>query len=701
MGRTLGLTLLAMCLSIATLAQTTNTKPTVTTVNTLPISFEENRGQVDSAVQYLAHMRHSAIFFTPEEVVLTMNSSSREHDVADLRMKWVGGNDAAIAAENQLAGKINYLIGSDPSKWHTDLPTYSRIRYRGLYRGVDAVFYGNEGKLEFDLVVAPGADYKSIRFAYEGARAVRIAKNGDLLIKLEEGELRQHMPKVYQKIAGKERVLAASYVIHEDNTVGFRVLGVDSSRPLVIDPTLSYSTYIGSSTFDTVNGVSVDQFGRAYITGTTTFGFPTKNPAQGNKPGQDAFVTKFTATGGGLIYSTFIGGSGEDSGVAIAIDRFGNAYVGGNTGSGDFPTTPGAFHTQLRSIDVFVTKLSPSGSSLVYSLVVGSEEFADFGALALDSQQRVYITGATCSSAFPTRNAFIATYPGQPCSSGGESAFVTRFNTAGSDLDYSTYLDGGIASGGRGIAVDSTFHAYVTGFTSSPDFPTTAGAFQRIFRAATIPGDPHDTPGRTTFVTKFAPDGMTLSYSTFLGGTSNDIANGIAVDSSDRAYVTGIATSANFPVKAGGFQTTLRGGGDAFVTKLQKDGAGLIYSTFLGGNGGDGGNSIAVDSFGQAHVVGGTSSSATFPLRNAIQAKFGGGANDAFITKLAASGASLIYSTYLGGSSNDSANCVRLDNSNAAYVAGITSSSNFPTTVGAFSRTYKGSTDGWVAKIKP
>jgi hypothetical protein len=704
MGRTVMVfALCVICLQIAMFAQPSQNTPAIQVLNNRPIVFEENQGQVDRSVRFLAHTRNSGIFFTPSEVVLALYPSNASADavVSDIRLKWVGGNAAPrIAAEKALAGKVNYLVGKDPAKWHTDVPTYSRVHYRGLYRGVDAVFYGTEGKIEYDLVIAPGADVRQIRFAFEGVRSVSVGKDGDLLLTLNDGEVRQHLPKVYQEVDGQRRTLAASYVINSDNTVGYRVDGADQKGQLIIDPVLSYSSYIGSSTADSINAVAVDQFGRAYATGSTVFGFPTKNALQGNRLSTDAFVTKFWATGGGLIYSTYLGGNTIDIGYGIAVDRNGNAYVGGITDSVDFPVTPGAFHIEPVGPDGFVSKLSASGSALVYSLILGGVESDAIYALALDSQHRVYVTGGTCSQNFPVKNAFQPVYPGQDCSNGGFVTIVARLNATGSDLDYSTYLDGSISSTGIGIAVDSTFHAYVTGRTSSANFPTTPGAFQRTFKAATIPGDPRDIVGTNAFVTKFSADGLTLVYSTFLGGTASDEARAIAVDGSDRAYVTGVAHSKDFPVKAGGFQTTLRGTSDAFVTKLWKDGAGLIYSTFLGGFSNEGGNSIAVDSSGQAHVAGSTTSSASFPLRNAIQATFRG-VQDAFVTKVSAGGGSLIYSTFLGGSQSDTANCVRLDGTGAAYVGGVTNSTNFPTTSGAYSRTLKGETDGWIAKIKP
>src|SRR6185437_812056 len=670
----------------------------------LPVSFEQNQGQVDSQVRFLAHAGQGTMYFTPAEAVLALPSrdSQNKIHISALRLKWVGANaNPQIVAEQPLPGKINYLIGRDPAHWHTGIPTFARVRYRGIYPGVDAAFYGKEGEIEYDLVLSPGADPANISLGLEGATSMRVARNGDLVLTLRDAEVRQLKPMVYQENNGVRHLLAAHYVIHQDKTVGFEVAGLDRKLPLVIDPRLSYSTFIGSNTLDTVASVAVDQFGNAYLTGSTVFGFPTKNPAQGNQLLTDAFVTKLSPNGRSLIYSTILGGSAFDFGNAIAVDRFGSAYVGGGTTSTDFPTTPGAFEPPADSIDAsnaFVTKLNPSGTAFVYSLLLGGGDTDQIRALALDTQHRVYVTGFTCSTNFSVKNAFQPATNAHNCADGGGDAFVTRVNAAGTDLDYSTYLDGSFESIGNGIAVDSTFHAYVTGSTESADFPTTPGAFQRVLKAQVIPGDPHDTHQSNAFVTKFSANGQTLVYSTFLGGTGNDVADAIALDSDGRAYVTGNATSPDFPITSGAFQKTLRGGNDVFVTKFQINGGGLFYSTFLGGSGSEGGSSIAVDSLGRAYVAGGTSST-DFPVLNPVQAHLAG-AQDAFVTKLSATGNALFFSTYLGGTDVDVANSIRLDSAGNAFVGGATVSTNFPTTPGAFSRTKRtAGTDGWLAKI--
>jgi hypothetical protein len=694
------------CLHISFQAQQAATK-SAARLKGLPVSFEVNQGQVDSQVHFLAHAGQGTMYFTPAEAVLALASRDSQNttQISALRLKWVGANpNPQIVAENPLPGRINYLIGRDPARWHTGIPTFARVRYHGLYPGVDAVYYGTEGKIEYDLVLSPGASLGKVSLAFSGPNSMTLAENGDLVLGLGNAEVRQLRPVAYQQMNGTRRLLAAHYVIHRDKTVGFEVASYDRKLPLVIDPTLAYSTFASSgSNFHVVDSVAVDQFGNAYVSGGTSVAFPNKHPEFGSQVGENAYVSKFSPSGGSLIYSTVFGGNSGDEAIAMAVDRFGNTYLAGDTDSTDFPTTPGAFEPPPQSLDainVFVTKLNPSGTAFVYSLVLGGGDEDEIRALALDSQHRVYVTGFTCSTNFIVKNAFQPVTNAQNCADGGGDAFVTRVNAAGTDLDYSTYLDGTFESSGNGIAVDSTFHAYVTGSTESSDFPTTPGAFQRVLKAQVITGDPHDTHQSNAFVTKFSPDGQSLVFSTFLGGTANDVAAAIALDPDGRACVTGNATSADFPVTSGAFQKTRHGSNDVFVTKFQLSGGGLFYSTFLGGSGSDGASSIAVDSFGRAYVTGGTSST-NFPVLNPIQAHLAG-AGDAFVTKLSATGNALFFSTYLGGTANDVANSLRLDSSGNAFVGGSTDSTNFPTTPGAFSRTKKpAGTDGWLAKITP
>ncbi len=477
----------------------------------------------------------------------------------------------------------------------------------------------------------------------------------------------------------------------------------------MIDPTvtLAYSTYLGGTGDDEGYGIAVDLAGSAYVTGSTfnSPDFPTKNPEQAANAGGigDAFVTKLSPDGSSLLYSTYLGGRDIDTGLGVAVDSAGSAYVTGETSSADFPTTPNAVQAAKPgvrgSFDAFVTKLSPDGSSLVYSTYLGgSANDLGFG-IAVDSAGSAYVTGATNSTDFPTQGPLQAHNAGN----GEDDAFVAKLNPAGSALVYSTYLGGAIEDVGSGIAVDSAGSAYVTGRTESSDFPTTPNTVQ----AANAGGfGTYDA-----FVTKLSPDGSSLVYSTYLGGRDTDYGFGIAVDSAGSAYVTGATDSTDFPSKNPEQAANAGGIFDAFVTKLSPDGKSLVYSTYLGGTSSDQGNGIAVDSAGSAYVTG-TTYSTDFPTSNPYQATNRAAANggsNAFVTKLSSDGSALAYSTYLGGSMGnsdasligDSGAGVAVDSTGSAYVTGITSSSDFPTTANAEKPAFAGLENAFVTKLAP
>ena len=678
----------------------------------LPLSFEANQGQTDSKVKFLSRCSGYSLFLTSNEAVLSLRQS-RDHkgaitpatdETAVVRMKLIGANlGAAVTGLEELPGKINYFLGNDRKKWRTNVPTFAKIRYENVYSGINLVYYGNQRQLEYDFVVAPGADPQAIRFAIDGDEKLRIDGQGDMMIGAKEGEIRLHRPLIYQEINGSRQPIGGNFVIQgmrsnapakkSGRQVGFEVAQYDASKPLVIDPVLSYSTYIGGATEDLGYGIAVDSSGSAYVTGSTGPGFPTANAFQsafgGGGRGLDAFVTKLNAEGSALLYSTYLGGAGDERGFGIAVDSSGNAFVTGFTTSVNFPTTANAFQAAAIS-GAFVVKLDATGSTLAYSTYLSGSDGATGQGIAVDSFGSAYVTGTTNSSNFPTVNAL------QPAYGGNYDAFVTKLNADGSALVYSTYLGGNSDDYGQGIAVDSAGNAYVTGGANSADFPT-VNAFQAAYG-----GGQYDA-----FVTKLKADGSALVYSTYLGGSSDEGGLGIAVDSSGNAYVTGTTSSTDFPT-ANAFQAAYGGGGicgstfysfpcnDAFVTKLNYAGSALIYSTYLGGNNEDGGHGIAVDSFGNAYVTG-TTSSSNFPTVGAVQPIYGGGEYDAFVTKLNAVGSALIYSTYLGGDDEDSAQGIAVDSLGNAYVTGSTGP-GFPT-ANAFQATFGGSYDAFVTKF--
>ncbi len=710
----------------------------------LPLRFEANQGQTHLQVKFLSHGSGYALYLTPTEAVLSLRESVPSEDRATetlrgmskhispekvtprarplpipkstvLRVQLLGANPAPhVSGLEELPGKSNYFIGNDPKQWRTNIPTYSRVRYREVYPGVDLVYYGNQRQLEHDFIVAPGADPRVITLGFHGADKLELDARGDLVLHIGEGEVRLLKPSVYQEVEGAKRPIAGGYQLRAKHQVGFEVTAYDESKALVIDPVLAYSTYLGGSAGDSATSIAVDSSGNAYVTGyTQSTNFPTTpssllpntpgatcpglNVATGTLgiPCYHAFVTKLNAAGSTLLYSTYLGGSGNDVGVAIAVDSSGNAYVTGHTDSTNFPTTGGAVQTALGGCcggtDALVAKLGPAGNALVYSTYLGGSGI-DYGfGIAVDSSGNAYVTGSTASYDFPTTSGAFQTTLGY-----GGDAFVTVLNPSGSGFIYSTFLGGNYSDGGFGIAVDSFGNAYVTGYTESVNFPT-VNPFQ-----ASCSLSPYGAycNGGDAFVTKLNATGKALVYSTYLGGSNGGYGYGIAVDSSGNAYVTGATYSTNFPTTAGAFQTRYAGGGaDAFVTKLDATGSKLVYSTFLGGTGYEEGHGIAVDSSGEAHVTGFTSST-NFPAASPLQRPYGGGPEDAFVTKLNVAGSALVYSTYLGGSADDAGLGIAVDSSGNAYVTGFTSSTDFPT-ANAFQAANGGGYDAFVAKIRP
>jgi hypothetical protein len=776
----------------------------------LPLGFEANQGQTDGRVKFLSRGRGYALFLTGDEVVLTLGRASqkanrksqkakvkagvaltfRSHpelgegsarvDVtptlrsadaglksgtttpvdkpttdngprttdAVLRMRLVGANaSAAVTGADELPGKSNYFIGNDPKKWRTNVPNYAQVRYQDVYPGVDLVYYGNQGgQLEYDFVVAPGADPSAIKLDVGAVREpptvaavsdcrsavgtpplqkrahrdapLQITADGDLVVKTDGGQVRFQKPVVYQEqftvdgsqltVQGEKRnktdnpksriqnrkFLGGQFVLQADNQVGFKVPSYDHTRPLVIDPVLSYSTYLGGNSAESGTGIAVDSSNNAYVTGyTSSTDFPTMDPYQGtNKaaPNQTVFVAKLNPAGSALVYSTYLGGSYNDESEAIAVDSSGNAYVTGFTGSADFPTVNPIQSTCYGCPglgDAFVTELNPTGSGLVYSTYLGFSETEGDG-IAVDSSGNAYVAGLTLSAVPTTANAYQKTF------SGFEAAFVAKFSFNASStppltLAYSTYLGcapatpcGGDTDQGLAIAVNSSGNAYVTGATSSADFPTTPNAFQ------TTCGGCSAGKG-SAYVTELSATGSDLIYSTFLGGSVGqygDSGHGIAVDSSGNAYVTGGTYSTDFPTK-NPIQATCAscssGASDAFVAELNAGGTALVYSTYLGGNWFDWGYGIAVDSYGNAYVTGLTQST-NFPTWNWLQ--LGSGyCENAYVSELNFNASSsppltLVYSTYLGPvcNSSDVGLGIAVDSSANAYVTGWTGS-GFPT----------------------
>jgi hypothetical protein len=678
----------------------------------LPLRFEANRGQTDSRVQFVSRGSGYTLFLTSGEAVLALAKPVAKQDrvlgpatngaspETVVRLQLAGANgQPVVTQEEELPTRSNYFIGRDPAKWRTNVPNYGKVRYHNVYPGVDLVYYGNQGQLEHDFVVAPGADPSVVTLVVRGANRLQLEPNGDLAVHTAGGDLRLLKPEIYQVVDGARRRVPGKYLLEGGNKVGFQTARFDRRRQLVIDPVLLYSTYLGGNGRDGAAGIAVDSSGNAFVTGeTTSTNFPTTTGVyQTALAGSgNVFVTKMNATGTALVYSTYLGGSGiEDVGKAIALDSSGNAYVTGLTYSTNFPTTTGAFQINLAgSSNAFVTKLNPDGSALLYSTYLGGNGGsgdAGYG-ISTDSSGSAYITGDTSSSNFPTTSGAF-----QTALVGTEVAFVTKVNSTGSALAYSTYLGYAASSGievttASSVAVDSSGNAYVTGSTDSAIFPTTAGAYQTALVGF-----------GNAFVTKLNPTGTGLIYSTYVGG-GTDGGYGITLDSSGNAYVAGKTANSNFPVTSGAFQTTCTNGiySTAFVFKLNATGTGLLYSTCLGGTGtattGNSAAGIALDSSGDAYVTG-TTSVTNFPTTSGAYQTVLAGTGNAFVTELNATGSALVYSTYLGGSGGDAGGGIGLDSNGNIYVTGYTDSSNFPTTAGAFQTDLTGSYNVFLAKF--
>jgi hypothetical protein len=686
--------------------------------------FEPNRGQTDSQVQFLARGPGYQLFLTGNEALFAFRSGAVESPrrqrlstgiakalampetkSATVRMQILGGRtDLRGVALEPMRGTVNYLRGNDPAKWQTNLPTYGKVKFDDVYPGVDLVYYGNSRRLEYDFIVAPGASPDAITLGFEGADSVKLDAEGDLVLSTAGGPVRFEKPLVYQERGAHREPVAGEYVWKGNRRIGFRVAAYDATRPVIIDPVLSYSSYLGGSAFDTGEDIAVDGSGSAYVTGgTESPDFPTKFPLQ---PGHaadyvsgDAFVARLTADGRDLVYATYLGGTGTDWGFAIAVDAAGAAYVTGITTSTDFPTRSPLQPTLNSFADVFVAKLASDGSGVIYATYLGgNSDFDGANGIAVDSTGAAYVAGFTQSSDFPTKSPVQSTY------SGFQDAFVAKLSPDGTGLVYGTYLGGADGDDAGDIAVDATGAAYITGQTRSPDFPT------HLPLQPTLNG----TFTTDAFVAKLTAGGA-LAYSTFLGGSGGEGGFAISIDAAGAAYVTGVTVSQDFPTKSP-FQPALIGLVDAFVAKLTPDGSGLVYSTYLGGTGvrtfGGGGvvefgSGIAVDTAGAAYVTG-TTNTPDFIIANPIhpQAAARADSGDSFVAKFTADGTSLVYSVTLRSGYTEPSPSPRtriaLDREGAAYIVGTTFSLNFPT-VNALQPTLGGGdpafADAFVAKL--
>ena len=682
----------------------------------LPLRFE-----AAGDGSYRAHSASFNLSLRPTEGVL----DSGGHRI---RMWLDGANPRARAVPvDRLPGVTNYFLG-DSAAWKTGVEGYGGVRSTGVYPGIDLLFHGEGGRLEYDFIVAPQADPAAIQLRFSGQKRLRIDASGDLVISAASGESRWKHPDIYQSISGKRLAVPGRFVLSRGR-VHFEIGAYDHARELTIDPALVYSTFLGGSYNEGARGIAADGSGNVYVVGNTTSSdlATTSGAFQSNYGGQtaqyqkgDAFAAKFSATGA-LVYLTYLGGSGDDMASAVAVDSAGNAYVTGSTTSTNFPVAGTPYQSTFSGSgtgqvlvfgDAFVTKINPTGTKLIYSTYLGGSA-DDYGTgIVVDSKGDAYITGGTQSGNFPvTPGAYqmrlaggggqlIRTCCDMPLFDPGD-AFVTELNPSGSQLVFSTFLGGSLDDAAFAIALDPSGNIYIGGFTLSMNFPTTPGAYQTHFGGSDQANE-FFTFG-DGFVAKLNPTGTTLLYSTYFGGAGDDNVSAIAVDAAGNAYLTGSTSTLNWATP-GAFQRTYGGytdasfeaatpyveqlTGDAYVAKLNPTGTALVYFTYLGGGNNDGGTGIAVDSAGDAYVTG-FADSPNFPVTsNALQPKWAGDGGqpygayfyegDAFLTVVNPTGTGLIYSSFFGGRFDEGGLGIALDPSGTVHLAGFTISAGFP-----------------------
>ena len=649
-------------------------------------SFEENAGQVDARVKYLARGADYTLYLTAEGVVFNVISSggenasrspwlpNREREDAlqtSLSMNFVNaaGNGRALVGSEMLARKSNYFIGNDPQRWHTNVSNFAKVKYNQLYPGIDLIFYGKkQAELEFDFLVAPGADYKQIKLSFDGAEKVFLDDHGTLVLDMGRTRLEQRRPLVYQLIEGQRQYIEGSFVLVGDREVAFNVGDYDRGKELIIDPVVFYATYLGGTFHDKAYEIAVDGTGCAYVAGfTTSADFPTKSTIPGGavlRGTSDVFVSKLSPEGNEIVASTYIGGSESDTGWAIAIDSAGGVYVTGETRSSDFPLV-NAFQTILKggwNPDAFVMKLSSNLNSIIYSTYLGGMKQDSGADIAVSSDGYAFITGTAWSSDLPVKNAFQSTLKGL------HDAYVAKISKNGGSLEYLTYYGGDYSEDGTAIAIDTDGNAYITGGTDSPNLPMV-----NSFQSST--GGSYDI-----FVAKFSATGKNLLYSSYLGGSASDYALDVTVMAGS-AYVVGGTFSGNFPL-ANPLQAS-RGNINGFISKFSPQGKQLEFSTFVGsGKEESYVAGISVSTSRHMYIVGATSDVEDFPTKNNFQ-QAPSADWAAFVAKVSPAGNMFVYSSLFGGTTteylSDGPQAIVVDSAENAYIVGHTRTNKFPT----------------------
>lgn len=687
-------TLLSQARAIDREAQRPTAKEFASRYLSIPLVFEPTEAIIADHPGFVSRNVGTTILLQDDRVTIAVPEHRQAGAVPSspefslVQMKFLGSSSSTLlSGENELSSKSNYLIGNDRSRWRTGIANYQRVQYHSLYRGIDLVFYGNHQALEHDFVLAPGSDPKQIQIAFQGQTRLHLAKNGDLILNTQTGELVLKRPVIYQEIDKRSVAVSGGYVVH-GNSAGFWVGAYDHHASLVIDPILTYGTYLAGSSSEEGAAIAVDSSGNAYVTGYTfSSDFPATNSlqCQNCSANPHAFVTKLNTTGTGLVYSTLVGGSKYDQPASIAVDPAGNAVISGRTQSPDFPTVNPiqGWGGSNAVTEGFVASLNATGSAFNYSTYLGGKNGSFIGPVTVDQNGNAYVAGTTDSPDFPvTPGTLPAITPNYP----NFELFVAKISPAGG-LGFGVLIQGNGPSSNSwanhfsvtGIAVDSSGDAFITG-GATVGFPTTNGAYQISSRA-----NPN-SQSTNAYVAKLNPTASAFVYATYIGGSGSDVSSGIALDVQGNAYIAGSTSSKDYPVTNGAFQTSLTNCCGSFVTKLDPTGSSLVYSTFLF-NEYQGAMGIAVDPSGAAYVTGLTHGGISIvnPLQSILPVT-GFPAPSIFLSKLDPSGSTLAFSSYYGGTTGSRGNAVAVDSAGNAYITGATFDTDLPTTVGAFQR---------------